>query len=169
MAGSERRAGGRHAHRACNVSSPEEEHRLRVGSGEALEDRDGDRDCHASRISKSSRRQEAVHRSEEGSPEVVATRARIPSRVRQSELPPRISHRSGRARQNAHLSSELPRPKSGGGTIPGHTRDGGQTTATMDYAGPILPGFRETAWIQKSPYFHRAAKHGVRAYALYNH
>ncbi|HYU06933.1 MAG TPA: glycine cleavage T C-terminal barrel domain-containing protein, partial [Thermoplasmata archaeon] len=39
----------------------------------------------------------------------------------------------------------------------------------MDYAGPILPGFRETAWIQKSPYFHRAAKHGVRAYDLYNH
>jgi aminomethyltransferase len=32
-----------------------------------------------------------------------------------------------------------------------------------------LPGFRETAWIQKSPYFHRAAKHRVRAYDLYNH
>jgi len=43
------------------------------------------------------------------------------------------------------------------------------TEATNDYAGPILPGFRETAWIQKSPYFHRAAKHGVRAYDLYNH
>ena len=43
------------------------------------------------------------------------------------------------------------------------------TEARNDYAGPILPGFRETAWIQKSPYFHRAAKHGVRAYDLYNH
>src|SRR3989454_244973 len=53
--------------------------------------------------------------------------------------------------------------------IPGHTRDGVLTEATNDYAGPILPGFRETAWIQKSPYFHRAAKHGVRAYDLYNH
>ncbi|HKW42981.1 MAG TPA: glycine cleavage T C-terminal barrel domain-containing protein [Thermoplasmata archaeon] len=41
--------------------------------------------------------------------------------------------------------------------------------AATDYAGPILPGFRETAWIQKSPFFHRAAKHGVRAYDLYNH
>ncbi len=47
--------------------------------------------------------------------------------------------------------------------------DRGQTTATNVFAGPILPGFRETAWIQKSPYFHRAAKHGVRAYDLYNH
>src|SRR2546430_2020335 len=53
--------------------------------------------------------------------------------------------------------------------IPGHTREGVLTEATNDYAGPILPGFRETAWIQKSPYFHRAAKHGVRAYDLYNH
>src|SRR5881628_3466248 len=53
--------------------------------------------------------------------------------------------------------------------IPGHVRDGVLTEATNDYAGPILPGFRETAWIQKSPYFHRAAKHGVRAYDLYNH
>jgi len=53
--------------------------------------------------------------------------------------------------------------------IPGKTRDGGHATAIEDYAGPILPGFRETAWIQKSPYFHRAAKHGVRAYDLYNH
>src|SRR2546430_2064558 len=53
--------------------------------------------------------------------------------------------------------------------IPGHTRDGVLTEATNDYAGPILPGFRETAWIQKSPYFHRAAKYGVRAYDLYNH
>src|SRR5207253_10180775 len=53
--------------------------------------------------------------------------------------------------------------------IPGHTHDGVLTEATNDYAGPILPGFRETAWIQKSPYFHRAAKHGVRAYDLYNH
>src|SRR5207247_5101287 len=73
VGGSERRTGGRDAHRACDVSAPEEEHRLRVGPGKALEDRDGDRDCHASRISKSRRRQEAVHRSEEGSPEVVAT------------------------------------------------------------------------------------------------
>src|SRR5881628_3708433 len=72
-------------------------------------------------------------------------------------------------RQNAHLAFRLPRPKSGGGMIPGHVRDGVMTEATNDYAGPILPGFRETAWIQKSPYFHRAAKHGVRAYDLYNH
>ncbi len=43
------------------------------------------------------------------------------------------------------------------------------TEATNESAGPILPGFRETAWIQKSPYFYRAAKHGVRAYDLYNH
>ncbi len=42
-------------------------------------------------------------------------------------------------------------------------------TKKTDYAGPILPGFRETAWISKSPYFHQAAKHGVRAYDLYNH
>src|SRR3989442_11934410 len=93
----------------------------------------------------------------------------MPSPVGRSALTPRIGQRSDRARQNAHLFSGLPRPKSGGGTIPGHTRDGGQTTATMGYAGPILPGFRETAWIQKSPYFHRAAKHGRRAYHLYNH
>ncbi len=53
--------------------------------------------------------------------------------------------------------------------MPGHVRDGVLTETTNDYAGPILPGFRETAWIQKSPYFHRAAKHGVRAYDLYNH
>src|SRR3989475_12089804 len=53
--------------------------------------------------------------------------------------------------------------------IPDHVREGVLTEATNDYAGPILPGFRETAWIQKSPYFHRAAKHGVRAYDLYNH
>ncbi len=72
-------------------------------------------------------------------------------------------------RQNAHLFSRLPPRNAGGGTIPGHKRHTGQTTATMDYAGPILPGFRETAWISKSPYFQRAAKHGVRAYDLYNH
>src|SRR3989442_4130802 len=53
--------------------------------------------------------------------------------------------------------------------FPAHVRDSVMTEATNDYAGPILPGFRETAWIQKSPYFHRAAKHGVRAYDLYNH
>src|SRR5437879_13244805 len=53
--------------------------------------------------------------------------------------------------------------------IPDHVREGVLTEATNDYAGPILPGFRETAWIQKSPYFRRAAKHGVRAYDLYNH
>src|SRR5206468_441940 len=74
-----------------------------------------------------------------------------------------------RSRQNAHLAFPLPRPKSGGGMIPGHTREGVLTEAKNDYAGPILPGFRETTWIQKSPYFHRAAKHGVRAYDLYNH
>ena len=41
--------------------------------------------------------------------------------------------------------------------------------ARPNTAGPILPGFRETAWITKSPYFWKAAEHGVRAYDLYNH
>jgi glycine cleavage system aminomethyltransferase T len=79
-----------------------------------------------------------------------------------------LSH-AQRAGQNAHLGSRLPGHNSGGGTIPDHARTGEQASATIDTAGPILPGFRETAWIQKSPYFHRASKHGVRAYDLYNH
>ncbi len=49
-------------------------------------------------------------------------------------------------------------------------RPRGRTISSkQDYAGPILPGFRETAWIQKSPYFYAAAKHRVKAYDLYNH
>jgi len=72
-------------------------------------------------------------------------------------------------RQNALLFFTPPGRNAGGGSIPGHTHNSGHATTIEDSAGPILPGFRETAWIQKSPYFHRAAKHGVRAYDLYNH
>lgn len=53
--------------------------------------------------------------------------------------------------------------------MPAGKHDGEDATAIDESGGPILPGFRETAWIQKSPYFWRVAKHGVRAYDLYNH
>jgi len=53
--------------------------------------------------------------------------------------------------------------------MPGGKHDDEFSKAIEAYGGPILPGFRETAWIQKSPYFWRAAQHGVRAYDLYNH
>src|SRR5439155_6999198 len=157
VAGSEGREGDRNPHGAREVAATEEEHRIRVGADPSLETRYRNRNRHAGRSAESDRRQATVHRSEEGSSEVVT--------FIESRMGPAIF----RNRQNAHLAFPLPRPKSGGGMIPGHTREGVLTEATNDYAGPILPGLRETAWIQKSPYFHRAAKHGVRPYDLYNH
>src|SRR3989442_11347881 len=158
VAGSEGREGDRNSHGARDVASTEEEHRIRVGTDPCVETgyRNGNR--HAGRFAESDCRQETVHRSEKGSSEVVIS---TESRIASSDFP-----------ASPKRSSSLPPSPSQirrWYDIPGHTRDGVLTEATNDYAGPILPGFRETAWIQKSPYFHRAAKHGVRAYDLYNH
>jgi len=40
---------------------------------------------------------------------------------------------------------------------------------TSEYGGPVLPAFRFTSWIQRSPYFNAAHRAGARAYDLYNH
>ena len=40
---------------------------------------------------------------------------------------------------------------------------------TKEYGGPVLPAFRLTPWIQRSPYFEAAHRSGARAYDLYNH
>ncbi|MGQ0796827.1 MAG: glycine cleavage T C-terminal barrel domain-containing protein [Methanobacteriota archaeon] len=40
---------------------------------------------------------------------------------------------------------------------------------TSEYGGPVLPAFRFTSWIQRSPFFEAAHRAGARAYDLYNH
>ncbi len=56
-----------------------------------------------------------------------------------------------------------------GGKLPGRLYSGVETIGVKDHGGPVLPGFRMASFLQKSPYFDAAARHGVRAYDLYNH
>lgn len=38
-----------------------------------------------------------------------------------------------------------------------------------EFGGPVLRAMRDTAWVNKGPYFAAARRHGVRAYDMYNH
>src|SRR5207244_4022114 len=71
VAGSEGREGDRNPDGARDVAATEEEHRIRVGADPSFETGYRNRNRHADRSAESDRRQETVHRSEEGSSEVV--------------------------------------------------------------------------------------------------
>ena len=53
--------------------------------------------------------------------------------------------------------------------MPRHTTGDSDPWRTAEYGGPVLPAFRFTSWIQRSPYFNAAHRAGARAYDLYNH
>src|SRR2546422_10833725 len=71
LARSEGRDGDRDSHGPRDVAATEEEHRIRVGADPSFETGYRNRNRHAGRSAESDRRQETVHRSEEGSSEVV--------------------------------------------------------------------------------------------------
>src|SRR2546428_2990067 len=66
-----RRQGSRNAHRPRHVAATQEEHRIRLGAVSSFEAWYRDRNRDARRIADRGGRQEAVHRSEERSSEVV--------------------------------------------------------------------------------------------------
>src|SRR2546428_732664 len=71
VARAERREGHRNAHRPGHVAKTQEEHRIRLGAVSSFEAWYRDRNRHARRIADRGSRQEAVHRSEERTSEVV--------------------------------------------------------------------------------------------------
>src|SRR3989454_7888461 len=84
MAGSEGREGDWSPHGARDIAATEEEHRIRVGADPSFDTRYRNRNRHAGRSAESDRRQETVHRSEEGSSEVVTS---IVSRMGPGDFP----------------------------------------------------------------------------------